>query len=92
MAKYNWVFFTLTKWFLFYAVYYNQIDCVKIGSSLGVTQFNFDPSIIVETLIIIMFEHKGHEKKFLRYMNSRHRNIQFTCQEENFVHGLVVLT
>ena len=63
MAKYNWVFFTLTKWFLFDAVYYKQIDSVKIGSSLGVTQSNFDPSIIVETLIIIMFEHKGHVMK-----------------------------
>ena len=30
-----------------------------------------------------MFEHKDHVKKFLRYMNSRHRNIQFTCEEES---------
>ena len=30
-----------------------------------------------------MFEHKDHVKKFLRYMNLRHRNIQFTCEEES---------
>ena len=30
-----------------------------------------------------MSEHKDHVKKFLRYMNSRHRNIQFTCEEES---------
>ena len=30
-----------------------------------------------------MFEHKDHVKKFLRYMNSRHRNIQFTYEEES---------
>ena len=29
-----------------------------------------------------MFEHKGHVKKFLRYMNSRHRTISFTYEEE----------
>ena len=33
--------------------------------------------------IFLMFEHKDHVKKFLRYMNSRHRNIQFTCEEES---------
>ena len=27
--------------------------------------------------VILMFEHKDHIKRFLRYMNSRHRNIQF---------------
>ena len=30
-----------------------------------------------------MFERKDHVKKFLRYMNSRHRNIQFTSYEES---------
>ena len=30
-----------------------------------------------------MFEHKDHVKKFLGYMNLRHRNIQFTCEEES---------
>ena len=29
-----------------------------------------------------MFEHKDNAKNFLRYMNSRHRNIQFPCEEE----------
>ena len=33
--------------------------------------------------IFLMFEHKDHVKKFLRYVNSRHRNIQFTCEEES---------
>ena len=33
--------------------------------------------------IFLMFKHKDHVKKFLRYMNSRHRNIQFTCEEES---------
>ena len=33
--------------------------------------------------IFCMFEHKDHVKKFLRYMHSRHRNIQFTCEEES---------
>ena len=28
-----------------------------------------------------MFEHKDHVEKFLRYPNSRHSNIQFTCEE-----------
>ena len=30
-----------------------------------------------------MFEQKGHVEKLLRYMNSHHRNIQFTCEEES---------
>ena len=29
-----------------------------------------------------MFEKKEHVKKFFRYMNSRHRNIKFTFEEE----------
>ena len=33
--------------------------------------------------IFLMFEHKDHGKKFLRYMNSHLRNIQFTCEEES---------
>ena len=33
--------------------------------------------------IFLMFEHKYHVKKFLRYINSRHRNIQFTCEVES---------
>ena len=32
--------------------------------------------------IFLMFEKKEHVKKFLRYMNSRHRNIKFTFEEE----------
>ena len=32
--------------------------------------------------IFLMFEKKDHVKKFLRYMNSRHRNIKFTFEEE----------
>ena len=31
-----------------------------------------------------MFERKDHVKKSLRFMNSRHPNIQFTCEEESF--------
>ena len=30
-----------------------------------------------------MFEHKDQVQKFLRYMNSRQPNIQFTCEEES---------
>ena len=30
----------------------------------------------------LMFERKDHLKKFLRYMNSHHTNIQLTCKEE----------
>ena len=30
-----------------------------------------------------MLKHKDHVRKFLRYMNSRHRNIQFTCEKES---------
>ena len=30
-----------------------------------------------------MFEHKDRVKKFLRYMNLHHRNIQFACEEES---------
>ena len=33
--------------------------------------------------IFLMFDDKDHVKKFLRYMNSRHKNIQFTCEEED---------
>ena len=59
----------MTKWFLFDDTDYRQTDSVTIGSSLGATQSNFDPNIIVDTLIIIMSEHKNLVKKFLRYMN-----------------------
>ena len=31
----------------------------------------------------LMLESKHHVKKFLKYMNSRHPNIQFTCEEES---------
>ena len=33
--------------------------------------------------IFLMLEHKDHVKKFLGYINSRHRNIEFTCEEES---------
>ena len=33
--------------------------------------------------ICLLFKAKDHVKKFFRYMNSRHLNIKFTCQEEN---------
>ena len=29
-----------------------------------------------------MFKKRDHVKKFLRYIDSRHRNIKFTCEEE----------
>ena len=29
-----------------------------------------------------MFDKKDHVKKFLKYMNTRHRNIKFTVEEE----------
>ena len=31
----------------------------------------------------LMFESRDHVNKFLKYMNSCHPNIQFTCQEES---------
>ena len=31
----------------------------------------------------LIFESRNHAKKFLKYMNSRHPNIQFTCEEES---------
>ena len=33
--------------------------------------------------IFLTFGHKNHIKKFLRYINLRHRNIHFTCEEES---------
>ena len=33
--------------------------------------------------IFLLFNAKDHVKKFLRYGNSRHANIKFTCEEEN---------
>ena len=33
--------------------------------------------------IFSLFKAKDHLKRFLRYMNSRHSNIKFSCEEEN---------
>ena len=33
--------------------------------------------------IFLLFKAKDHVKKFLRYRNSRHPNVKFTCEEEN---------
>ena len=33
--------------------------------------------------IFLLFKTKDHIKKFFCYMNSRHPNIKFTCEEEN---------
>ena len=33
--------------------------------------------------VFLMFERKDQVKKFLKYMNTRHPNIQFTCEEES---------
>ena len=33
--------------------------------------------------IFLMFESRDHVKKFVKYMNSHHPNIQFTCEEES---------
>lgn len=33
--------------------------------------------------IFLRFEREDYLKKFLRYTNSRHRNIQFTCEEKS---------
>ena len=33
--------------------------------------------------IFLLFQAKDHVKKFFRYMNSRHPNIKFTCEEGN---------
>ena len=32
--------------------------------------------------IFLMFDKKDHVKKFLKHMNTRHRNIKFTVEEE----------
>ena len=34
--------------------------------------------------IFVMLKKRDHVKKFLRYINSRHRNIKFTCEEEKY--------
>ena len=34
------------------------------------------------TTFFLKFESRGRVKKFLKFMNSRHPNIQFTCEEE----------
>ena len=34
--------------------------------------------------IFVMLKKRHHVKKFLRYINSRHRNIKFTCEEEKY--------
>ena len=48
--------------------------------------------------IFLMFESRDHVKKFLRYMNSCHPKVQFTCEAESnnkisfldiSVHGLL---
>ena len=33
--------------------------------------------------ICLKFESRNHVKKFLKYMNSYHSNIRFTCEEES---------
>ena len=33
--------------------------------------------------VIVLFKEKSHVKKFLRYINSRHKNITFTFEEED---------
>ena len=33
--------------------------------------------------IFLMFESRDHVKKFPKYMDSRHPNIQFTCEKES---------
>ena len=33
--------------------------------------------------VFLMFERKDQVKKFLKYMNTRHANIQFKCEEES---------
>ena len=34
-------------------------------------------------IIFLVLENKDHVKKFLKYINSRHKNIKFTFEEEH---------
>ena len=66
---------TLTNLFL---VYYEHIWLKKCS-------LQFQPKYYRRYVddIFLMFESRNHGKKFLKYMNSRHSNIQFTCEEES---------
>ena len=83
--------------FLFNDVYYKQVDGIAMGSPLGLTlmyyehkwlekwPLQFRPKYYRRYVddIFLMFESRDLVKKFLKYMNSRHPNIQFTCEEES---------
>ena len=83
--------------FLFNDVYYKQVDGVAMGSPLGLTlvyyehkwlekwSLQFRPRYYRRYVddIFLMFESRDLVKNFLKYMNSRHPNIQFTCEEES---------
>ena len=87
--------------FAFNSVYYQQVDCVAMGSPLGPALanpflVNYESKCLKECHvqfapkyyhlyvdIFLLFKAKDHVKKFIRYMNSRHPNITFTCTEEN---------
>ena len=81
---------TLTNLFL---VYYEHIWLEKCP-------LQFQPKYYRRYVndIFLMFESSDHIKEFFRYMNSRHPNIRFTCEEESnneisfldiSVHGLL---
>ena len=83
--------------FLFNDVYYKQVDGIAMGSPLGLTlmyyehkwlekwPLQFRPKYYRRYVddIFLMFESRDLVKKFVKYMNSRHPNIQFTCEEES---------
>ena len=91
-------FATKSSCFIFNGVYHSQIDGVAMCSPLGPTLTNlflvhyakwlrdcpikFKPSYFWRYVddIFLLFEHR--DQKFLRYMNSRHKNIKFTFEEE----------
>ena len=53
--------------------------------SLDISPIQFWPSYYHRYVdnVFLMFERKDYVKKFLRYMNSPHPNIQFTCEEKS---------
>ena len=67
-----------------------QLTFVLIWLTINVKKVKVCSSVISNNFyrrfvddVFLIFERKDQVKKFLRYMNSRHPNIQFTCKEES---------
>ena len=64
-----------------FCVVWLTINVKKVKVCSSVISNNFYRRFVDDVFLI--FERKDQVKKFLRYMNSRHPNIQFTCKEES---------